>query len=180
MSKFESLSDLQFISVPAHYFKAIAKIIEKLLTHMDWLKNSWKCRIRGFVKPWSDQVKQKFILERNNLPKTRLIIDPPTLAAADDPTVALPPLLSRVYILDLLLFYLTDLPNKGADQKKLVRGKDFFFSFITLEICEYGGNFSHLLQEKLKVWWNLFTKKLSKHSYLSWSSEPEKFIAKIW
>ena len=68
--------------------------------------------------------------ERNNLPKTRLIIEPPTLVAADDPTVALPPLLSRVYILDLLLFYLTDLPNKGVEQKKRVRGKVFFFHLL--------------------------------------------------
>ena len=67
----------------------------------------------------SDQLKQKKIFQRYNLPKTRLIIEPdPTLVTADDPTVALPPLLSRVYILGVLLFYLTDHSNKGADQNK--------------------------------------------------------------
>jgi hypothetical protein len=35
----------------------------------------------------------------------------------------------------------------------------------------YLGFFSHLLHEKLKVWWNCFPKKLSEHIRLLGSSE---------
>ena len=146
-------------------------------------------------------LKQQFIFEKNNLPKTRLIIEPPTLVAADDPTVALPPLLWRVYILDLLLFYFTDIPNKGADQNKRVRGKySFIYNISMVEIflindCSEKKNTKRLrlvffFLERTLLTWKIesmvesFYKK-AKHEFLSimefrvFTNLPIKLLAKI-
>jgi hypothetical protein len=45
----------------------------------------------------------------------------------------------------------SELSNRRADPNKRV-GRDYFFDFLHGN-CKYGGNFSHLLHEKLKVWW---------------------------
>ena len=51
-------------------------------------------------------------------------------------------------------------------------GKIFFFLYYFMhEKLEYGGNFSHLLHEKLKLCWKEFPQKLSKNDRLLGSQE---------
>ena len=47
--------------------------------------------------------------------------------------------------------------------------KNVFIHYV--KNCVYGGNFSHLLHKKLKVWWKKIPKKLSEHAHLLGSSE---------
>ena len=56
----------------------------------------------------------------------------------------------------------SEISNTRADHNKQVWRESFFIYYM--KTLEYGQKLSHLLHEKLKVWWKKFPKKLSEHA----------------